>query len=202
MNAFTPVLQWLDSRNIPLNSRQLALIRQFTELRSVKAKTILMQQDQPVQKFYFLNNGIVRLFRIQEGNDHTLGLINSYDFLAAPQLVLSGEASTCGLEALTDADLLEWDATAIGNIKQLVPEVYNIELALMARLLNWVQQNQIEMICFPAEKRYQLLLERQPEVVLNIPLKYIASFLGIHTDSLSRIRKAGSTESSRSRPRE
>ncbi len=72
MNAFTPVLQWLNSRNIPLNSRQLALIRQFTELRSVKAKTILMQQDQPVPKFYFLNNGIVRLFRIQEGNDHTL----------------------------------------------------------------------------------------------------------------------------------
>ncbi len=108
--------------------------------------------------------------------------------------MLSGEISTCGLEALTDADLLEWDATAIGNIKQLVPEVYNVELALMARLLNWVQQNQIEMICFLAEKRYQLLLERQPEVVLNIPLKYIASFLGIHTDSLSRIRKAGSSE--------
>lgn len=202
MNAFVPVLQWLNSRNIPLNSRQLALIRRNTTLRSVKAKTILMQQDHPVQKFYFLNNGIVRLFRIQEGNDHTLGLINSHDFLAAPQLVLSGEISTCGLESLTDADLLEWDATATSNIKQLVPEVYNVELALMARLLNWVQQNQIEMICFPAEKRYQLLLERQPDLVLNIPLKYIASFLGIHTDSLSRIRKSHQSEGNRPRARE
>ena len=33
------------------------------------------------------------------------------------------------------------------------------------------------------------LLERHPEVILKIPLKYIATYLGIHTDSLSRIRK-------------
>lgn len=203
MNEFDPVLQWLNSRDIHLSQRQLMLIRKHTSLKSVKAKTALMQQDQPVQKFYFLNSGIVRLFSVQEGNDYTLGLINSHDFLAAPQLVLSGEISTCSLESLTDASLLEWDAYAIHRIKQLVPEVYNLELALMARLLNWVQQNQIELICFPAEKRYQLMMERQPELVLNIPLKYIASFLGIHTDSLSRIRKTQQSESSsRSRPRE
>jgi len=202
MKAFTPVREWLNGRNTQLNQRQLLLIRQYTRLRSVKAKTILMQQDHPVQQFYFLNSGIVRLFRMQEGNDHTLGLISSHDFLAAPQLVLSGEISTCGLETLTDADLLVWDAAAIDTIKRLVPEVYNIELALMARMLNWVQQNHIELICFPAEKRYQLLMEQQPELFLHIPLKYIASYLGIHTDSLSRIRKAGASEGSRSRPRE
>ena len=202
MKAFTPVLEWLNSRNIQLDQRQLALIRRYTELKPVKAKTILMQQDQPVQHFYFLNSGIVRLFRMQEGNDHTLGLVSGHDFLAAPQLVLSGEISTCSLEALTDADLLVWDETAIDTIKRLVPEVYNIELALMARMLNWVQQNHIELICFPAEKRYHLLMERQPELFLHIPLKFIASYLGIHTDSLSRIRKAGTAESSRSRPRE
>lgn len=202
MKAFTPVLEWLNNRNIQLSQRQLGLIRGYTELKHVKAKTILMQQDQPVQHFYFLASGIVRLFRMQEGNDHTLGLVSSHDFLAAPQLVLSGEISTCSLETLTDADLLVWDENSINAIKRLIPEVYNIELALMARMLNWVQQNHIELICFPAEKRYQLLMERQPELFLHIPLKFIASYLGIHTDSLSRIRKAGASESSRSRPRE
>lgn len=202
MNPFEPVLQWLKERNIQLNQQQLDLIRDNTIVRTAKPKETLMGQDHVVEKFYFLNSGIIRLYRIHEGDDHTLGLVNSHEFLAAPQLVLSKEVSTCGIETLTDVDLLEWDGNAFMKIKQLIPEVYTIELALMARLLNWVQQNQIEMICFPAEKRYQLMMERQPEVVLNIPLKYIASYLGIHTDSLSRIRKGASTESSRSRPRE
>lgn len=203
MNHFEPVLNWLHSRNIELNRREMSLIRQYTILRTAKAKEILMAQDETVHKFYFLNSGIVRLFRIEEGNDHTLGLVNSRDFLSAPQLVFSNWISTCGLETLTDAELLEWDSNALHTIKKYAPELYKIELAQMMRLLDWVQQNQIEMICFPAEKRYQLLLERQPEVLLNIPLKYIASFLGIHTDSLSRIRKTHQAEGARrSRPRD
>jgi CRP-like cAMP-binding protein len=202
MDPFEPVLNWLNSRNIFLTRRQKALIRQYTVLRTAKAKEILMAQDNTVHKFYFLNSGIVRLFRMEEGNDYTLGLISSRDFLSAPQLIFSGWISTCSLETLTDADLLEWDSEALHLIKSQAPELYNIELMHMMRLLDWVQQNQIEQICFPAEKRYQLLLERQPEVVLTIPLKYIASYLGIHTDSLSRIRKSHQSESNRSRPRE
>ena len=192
MSAYHPILHWLKERNLHLSNRQLTSISRHTLLRKAKAKELLMIQDEVVQKCYFLNKGIVRLYRTHEGTDHTLGLINSHDFLAAPQLVLSKEISTCSLEALTDLDLLEWDSNAIHAINSIVPDTYNVELALMARLLNWVQQNQVELVCFPAEKRYQMMLERQPDVVLNIPLKYIASFLGIHTDSLSRIRKAAS----------
>lgn len=202
MNPFEAVLNWLSSRNIHLTRRQMAFIRQYTVLRTAKPKEILMAQDETVHRFYFLNSGIVRLFRMEDGNDYTLGLINSRDFLSGPQLIFSRWISTCSLETLTEADLLEWDSTALHAIKSFAPELYNIELAHMMRLLDWVQQNQIEQICYPAEKRYQLLLERQPEVVLTIPLKYIASYLGIHTDSLSRIRKSHQSDSSRSRPRE
>ena len=183
------VLQWLQDRNIRLTRRNMALIRKHTLVRTARPREILMAQDQLVTKLYFLNSGIVRLNRIEEGVDHTLGLIDSRDFLSSPQFVLNREISTCSLEVLTEADLLEWDIHTINIIKQGIPDLYNAELALMARLLNWVQQCQVELKCLPAERRYQLLLERQPNVLLNIPLKYIASFLGIHTDSLSRIRK-------------
>lgn len=188
-DPYQHVQLWLKERNIQLNRREMALIRKHTLVRTAKPKEILMSQDQLVAKLYFLNSGIVRLNRIQDGTDHTLGLIDSRDFLSSPQFVLNREISTCSLEVLTEADLLEWDINAINIIKQGIPQIYNAELALMARLLNWVQQCQLELICLPAEKRYQLMLERQPNVLLNIPLKYIASFLNIHTDSLSRIRK-------------
>jgi len=40
-----------------------------------------------------------------------------------------------------------------------------------------------------AEQRYLKLLEEQPEVLQNVPMQYIASFLGMNPKSLSRIRK-------------
>ena len=40
-----------------------------------------------------------------------------------------------------------------------------------------------------AENRYLLLLKQHPDLIQNVPLKYIASYLGITDTSLSRIRK-------------
>jgi hypothetical protein len=62
-------------------------------------------------------------------------------------------------------------------------------MAVMDRLLSWLQCLQIDAICLSAEERYLKLVEEQPEVIRSVPLKYIASFLCIHQDSLSRIRK-------------
>ena len=104
--------------------------------------------------------------------------------------MLNGEKSSCSLETLTQASALQWDYEDIIAFKKHMPQLaYSMELVLLDRLLSWVQQNQIEMICLSAEERYRIMLERHPEVILKIPLKYIATYLGIHTDSLSRIRK-------------
>lgn len=70
-----------------------------------------------------------------------------------------------------------------------MPKMERIELAIMERVFSWVQLIQIETKCLSAEEHYKKLMESQPEVLLQVPLKHVASYLGIHTDSLSRIRK-------------
>ncbi len=51
------------------------------------------------------------------------------------------------------------------------------------------QAQQIELLTKTAEQRYRQLLDKQPHVIQRVPLKYIASYLGINAESLSRIRK-------------
>jgi CRP/FNR family transcriptional regulator, anaerobic regulatory protein len=46
-----------------------------------------------------------------------------------------------------------------------------------------------ELATLNAEQRYIKLLEQQPEILQNIPIQYIASYLGIKPQSLSRIRR-------------
>ena len=50
------------------------------------------------------------------------------------------------------------------------------------------QEQQINLLTKTAAERYELLLARQPAVILRSPQKYIASYLGITPQSLSRIR--------------
>lgn len=168
---------------------ELRLIESHTRHQILPPHTVIMQQGRAVNTLYFLNSGIVRLYRIEKGVDHTLGIVSANYFLSTPLYLQSGQLSTCALESLTEIDVLVWDRASALALKQAIPKMYEMELAIMDRLLNWLQDNQIEAICMTADERYKKLMETQPEVIQQVPLKYIASLLAIHPDSLSRIRK-------------
>jgi hypothetical protein len=54
----------------------------------------------------------------------------------------------------------------------------------------YTEQLLIDMQSETAEDRYKNMLQQSPELVQRIPLKYLASYLGIAPQSLSRIRKS------------
>jgi hypothetical protein len=47
----------------------------------------------------------------------------------------------------------------------------------------------IDQISLTAHDRYHKLMKNQPDIIQNVPVKYISSFIGIQPESLSRIRK-------------
>ena len=183
------ICQYIRERRIFISDTESEIFRSLTTQRTVPPHTVLMEQGKPVEKLYFLNAGIVRLYRVHEGVDHTLGLISSRDFLSTPLYLANGVPSTCALETLTEAEVLEWGKREADQLKAELHAGYELELTIMDRLLSWLQDGQIDTMCLTAEERYQKLLRQQPEVIRSVPLKYIASFLGIHQDSLSRIRR-------------
>lgn len=190
---FSKACQYLKARGIFVNDSELEVCRSVTRQRIIPKHTIIMEQGRPVEKFYFLNAGIVRLYREHNEVDHTLGLISSNDFISTPLFLGNGMPSTCGLETLTEVEVLEWGKPEIDILKEQLHHAYELERQIMERLLGWLQEGQIAAKCLTAEERYQQLLQEQPEVIRSVPLKYIASFLSIHQDSLSRIRKHKNT---------
>lgn len=187
---FDKVCLYLKQRNIHVSAEERTFIQSHTKLRVITKHTIIMQQGKPVSRLFFLNKGIVRLYREHDGEDYTLGIISTNDFVSTPLYLQTQEPSPCALETLTDVEVLEWNLFDLIAIKKTVEKAHTIEMMVMDRLLNWLQQIQMDSVCLTAEERYRKLVEEQPELIHNIPLKYIASFLAIHQDSLSRIRKS------------
>ncbi len=187
---FTAACNFLQERNLFFTLEEQAVLKQHTRSEQIPKHSIIMQQGQPVPKLYFLNEGIVRLTREHNGELYTLGIVSSKEFVSTPLYLVNQKDSSCSLEALTDLDVLYWDRQDLLNLRKIIPKMHEMEMALMDRVLTWVQDNQISALCLSAEERYQKLMDEQPELINRIPLKYIASYLSIHQDSLSRIRKS------------
>ena len=68
---------------------------------------------------------------------------------------------------------------------------YSNEILQAAHLGLYIDKltQQMNLLSLSAEEHYKLLMKERPYILKNVPQKYIASFLGITAQSLSRIRK-------------
>lgn len=153
-----------------------------------KKNTIVQPIGHTCRTIYYINKGALRVFYFKGETDITESLEFEHAFVARVESLVTGEPSRKGIQAVEDTTLLAINADRLEDL-------YNQHLDL-ERLFRKIflssfitTLKRIEDIQFQsAEERYTQFLREHPDVLRRIPLKYIASYLGITQVSLSRIR--------------
>lgn len=157
----------------------------------LKAGVILLAQGTVCRHFWFVEEGLLRYYSEADGEERTkFFTLAPYAFTAQksfttglPAQEAIGALEPCRLWALSvkDAnDLLRLPGWSV-FVRKLVLEVQAYTEALL-----------VDMQTLTAEQRYAKMLEEEPELVRRVPLKHLASYLGIAPQSLSRIRARAS----------
>lgn len=152
-------------------------------------KTILLKTGQTEKHLSFIEKGSIRFFIPKLENDLTFGFCFENQFVSAYDSFLTQKPCDYQLETLSKTtlwrishkDLQEiYTKSDIGDtIGRLTAE--NLFLIKSARVQSLLNET--------AEERYSSLFKKRPNLIKEIPLKYIASYIGITPQALSRIRK-------------
>ena len=102
---------------------------------------------------------------------------------------LTGEPSTCNIDALEDVELLLITKAAQDEMVLQVPKMERYLRLLMQNNLIALQRRLIGSLNYTAEDKYLQLIALCPTIVQRVPQHYIASYLGITPETLSRIRR-------------
>lgn len=138
----------------------------------------------------FIVSGFMRKFYINDkGEEVTVDLNNSPRFFTSYYPFVSQTISNEYLQCITDCELLritktDADSTSATSITQ---KDYTIRL--FQQIQEEDRQRMNDLATLTAEQRYVKLMKDCPNIIKNVPLKYIASYLGIKPESLSRIRR-------------
>ncbi|WP_422356693.1 Crp/Fnr family transcriptional regulator [Roseivirga pacifica] len=156
---------------------------------SFKKKDAILRTGQVENHLSFIEQGMVRFFIPEETKDLTFAFAFENNFVSAYDSFLTQTPCTYGLEALSDTILWQvsfdelqeiYAKTTVGNtIGRLASE--DLFLKKSARELSLLNDT--------AEERYLKLFSKRPELIQKIPLKYLASYIGITPQALSRIRR-------------
>ncbi|WP_338225206.1 Crp/Fnr family transcriptional regulator [Algoriphagus confluentis] len=148
----------------------------------------LIREGEVCKNVYFVKKGFLRNYVLKDGKDNTVWFFFPSDFLTvfdSLQLKSPGRENT---EALSDSELY-W--ISLENLEALNLKSHTWERISRLFTIQFALQQQARLFMFQtmnAEEKYEYLCENFPKIIQYIPNQYIASYLGITRETLSRIR--------------
>ncbi|MDP5171088.1 MAG: Crp/Fnr family transcriptional regulator [Bacteroidia bacterium] len=158
------------------------------EREEINSGNLILEEGKVCRHLYFLESGLLRFF-INRGGEEVTKF-----FTEAPYLCTSQQSFSENLPAKESIEALEdsviWRITAEDTFRLLTLPGWNLFIRkLTLEVQKFTEEILEEIQTTTAEQRYRILLEQQSSLVRRVPLKYLASYLGIAPQSLSRIRK-------------
>lgn len=153
-----------------------------------KKNEIIKPANSTEKNGYFILEGSGGVFIWKDSNYVCLDLMYEEEFFADYMSLITDAPSPLQTIALENSMMLQISKHKIQELKQ---GGFGQLIFLISAESSYVekQQQQIDLLLKTAEERYVELLQHQPKIIQRTPQKHIASYLGITTQSLSRIRK-------------
>lgn len=174
---------------LTLNEAEKHILQNCFESIQVKRHVLLEEENKETQYLYFINDGFVRVFFMNDGEDRTTQINCPSRFITSFQSFITQSKAYDNVETITDCDLLR---ISKANLDKLNTEINNWGVfgeKIYEQALVYNEDRTRDMILLTAEERYLKLIKNHPDIVQNVPLQYIASYIGIKPESLSRIRR-------------
>ena len=176
---------------VNLSVEEEAAFVAILQVKRLKKKEFLLQEGQICNKVSFLNQGCLRLFYNVEGNENTVQffLENRNTWYTDYASFLTGRSTVENVQALEPCEVVQFKKEDLDRLYRIYPifdkfgRIMAENAFLSLSTLNKMLTNE------EPEARYLNLLKQRPELFEKVPQHYIASYLGVKPESLSRIRK-------------
>jgi len=158
------------------------------KIKHVAKSDFLLKHGEVCKHIYYVNKGFVRIFYYKNGKNITEWFANEGHFCFSITSFFEGVPSKLVLEALEDSEIILLSKTGLERLKKTNIEIANLLIEFFSSSLI-LSQKRMESLQFEtAKQRYSNLLKEQPSILNRVPLQYIATYLGITQETLSRIR--------------
>ncbi|TNE54035.1 MAG: Crp/Fnr family transcriptional regulator [Bacteroidetes bacterium] len=179
-NAFRP---------LSLDREKHARFFQCWEEREFPKGSYLTEAGRTEQFFYVVLQGVQAIYILtREGEKKVIGFSYDGSFSGVYDSFLKEKPSAYFLEAMTPSRLLAMNKVQYDQLFELYPEFDRWGRLVHQELLIGRVQREIELITLSAKERFQVFMDRCPEQLLQIPQKYLASYLNMTPETFSRMR--------------
>lgn len=176
------------NRHMEISPEDWEVINSKLQFKSAHKDEILTEHKKVEDNIYFLQSGAVRLFYEGENKDVTLNIGFPKDFIGSHSSFLTREKSEFLLQCLTPCEMAYISHIDLVDIYANTICGHQLGRIFIEKIFLYLSKRENSFLLKSPTERYLDLFKEQPQLVLDIPQKYLASYIGITPQALSRIR--------------
>ena len=183
-------MSFLDFYNMALNMnyRSYDDLPYPVEKKYYNKGDVILDYNQVEKAVYFINKGIVELVIKSYMTEKVLDFFFENEMVASLTSFLTQNPSDVKVTALVDCELEMISVEDLQNAYDNSPEANKLGRIVMEQAYIRKAKREKDFLSKTAEERYESMFKTHAKYLSNIPVNKIAKYLGIHPESLSRIR--------------
>lgn len=157
--------------------------------RKVARNEFICQYGVIDKNIYFVEKGAIRVFLQNEHEEQTIRFGYQGSFITALSSFLQGVPSVYYIQAIRASDLKVISKEQFEKLVVTDPRFLKLYNQILEQLVIQQLEREIDLLTVSPTERLQRVLSRSPQLFLEIPSRYIASYLRMTPETLSRARK-------------
>ncbi|GAA4469440.1 Crp/Fnr family transcriptional regulator [Nemorincola caseinilytica] len=172
------------------NDDLVAAIQQLGTERTFDKREMVLREGEVEKNVYYVVSGAVRVFLLSEHEELTIRFGYEGSIINSLSSFIKGTPSEFYIETIRKTTLRIIDREHFLRIAHSGTESLKQYTALLELLVTQQIEREIDLLTVSPSERLQRVLARSPHLFQQIPLKYIASYLRMTPETLSRVRNS------------
>lgn len=177
------------NQTISFSKAELELIDTYFEEKRLKKKEFLLQDNSICNFIGFIAEGSIRHFHIKDGVEKTCDISFENSWVTDFQSFNNNCRAKMNLQAMEHSTILLVKRENLDKLYGNCSKFETFGRLMTEKVAQRATEIAMSLSADKPEERFCRFLENQPDTFQRIPQKYIANFLGVSPESLSRIRK-------------
>lgn len=178
------------SKIYPMSEEQLASVVQYFKPKEFQKNDFVLEEGRVCQLYCYIEEGFMRAYTYDhDGNEVTTGVYSPRQIVCDLSSFFKRIPAQEYIQALTDCKVWFITYEELQHVFHAMPYFREFGRMILVNSYAELKQRMLSMLQETAETRYARLMETNPMIFQKVPLKMIASYIGVTDTSLSRIRK-------------
>ena len=174
---------------VTLSPQEELLFLSKIEIKTYKAKTVLVNAGEISKYSYFVNSGLLRSFNINDNIvEHVLSFACEGWWIGDMYSLISQKPGNLFIEVLEDAEVVLLSRENQNELFTQIPKLERFFRILTENSLVAHQERLMDNLSLTAEERFDKFCKRYPTIIQRVPQKQIASYIGVTPEFFSKMK--------------